>query len=96
MFSAPGGETVNMTTFYSGSKYLVSAYYYSEDVTWGTANPSLNIYSDSDLVRTITYNPANKDDIETSGTSADYRSWAIACIDNDLNITELNTLYTSS
>ena len=35
----------------------------------------------------------NREDIEKSGVTEDYRSWAIACIDNDLKITELNALY---
>jgi len=70
--SAPGGEVYTMSALHGGETLLAYAYFFSNDVSFAVANPTVTFTANGVVYDTVSYNAT-----ATSG----YRYWLAACFD---------------
>ena len=75
--SAPGGETYTLNSLHGGETLLAYAYFFSYDVSFQTANPTVTFTADGVVYDTVSYNAT-----ATTGS----RYWLAACFDANENV----------
>ncbi len=78
--SAPGGEMYTMSALHGSETLLAYAYFFSNDVTFSTANPTVTFKSNGVVYDTVSYNDAS------SPYSYGDRYWLAACFDAYQNV----------
>jgi len=85
--SAPGGEIFTLSNLHGGETLLAYAYFFSNDVSFTTANPTVTFTADGVVYDTVSYNAT-----EVAGA----RYWLAACFDANENVYVVNQLFSTT
>jgi len=82
--AAPGGETYTMSALHGSEQLIAYAYFFSNDVSFTSANPTVTFTANDVVYNTVAFN----DSTSTVLTGARY--WVAACFDARQNVQVLN------
>lgn len=86
--TAPGGETYTLSSLHGGETLLAYAYFFSNEVSLSTANPTVTFAADGTVYDIVSFNNAT----QPSG----YRYWLAACFDANENVIVIDQAFASA